>query len=72
MSWYSNQDSLNKKNFPQVLCDPGLITKDGTVTQVCSALPLSSKSSSTQQLYRDIVETQVHVYFDLSLPAIVF
>lgn len=70
--WYSNQDSPNKKNFLQVLCDPGLITEDGTVAQVCSALPLSSKSSSTQQLYRDIVETQTHVYFDLSLQAIVF
>lgn len=29
--------------------------------QVCSALPLSSKSSSTQQLYRDTAKTQAHV-----------
>lgn len=61
MFQYSNQDSMNKKNFLQVLCDPGLKTQDGAVAQVCSALSLSSKSSSTQQLYRDTVETQAYV-----------
>lgn len=59
------KDSLNKKNFLQVLRDPGLKTQDGTVAQVCSALPLSSKSSSIQQLYRDTVETQAYVCLDL-------
>lgn len=64
MFWYSNQDTLNKNNFLQILCDPGLITQDGTVAQVCSALPLSSKSSSTQQ-FRDTVETHTHFYYSL-------
>lgn len=75
MFWYSNQDTVNNKNFLQTLYDAGLIIQDGTLAQVCSALPLSSKSSSNQQLYRDTVETHAHVYFkclthqsDLCLP----
>lgn len=44
---------MSEPNFLRALYDPGLITtQGGTVAQVCSALPLSSKSSSTQQLYR--------------------
>lgn len=46
---------------------PGLLTYDRTVLHVCSALPLSSKSSSTQELRRDIMETHLHVYFNVFL-----
>lgn len=63
MFWYSNQDLLNKNWFSA--SGPGLVTHDRTVVQVYSALPLSSKSSSTQELYRDTVETQAHVCFNL-------
>lgn len=55
--WHSSQDLVNKEWFsPSKIWSPGLVTHNRTVVYVCFALPLSSKSSSTQEIYRDKME----------------
>lgn len=47
--WYFSQDLVNKEWFsPSKIWSLGLVTHNRTVVHVCFALPLSSKSSSTQ------------------------
>lgn len=64
----SSQNDWTRMSFLfHNMWSPGLLTHDRTVLHVCSALPLSSKSSSTQEYYSDIMETHLCVYFNVFL-----